>query len=131
MRGSGWSLLSLVFIIEILELCHGLLDYLCSNERRTDLYPVTVLSANWLLLASSELVAELCGGDAAALSPRQGTKREDSNPPGWRPKPGAIGDCVAAHPAAPCPRQAFFITMRSQADWLIVTVQAVPATKMQ
>ena len=74
---------------------------------------------------------ELCTVHAAALSPRHGTKSEDSNPPGWRPKPGAIGARVATLPAAHHPRQALLLTMRSQANWLLSAVQAAPDTKMQ
>ena len=49
---------------------------------------------------------ELCVGHGAAFSARRGTKSEDSNPSGWRPKLGATGGRVAAHPAAPVQRQA-------------------------
>ena len=76
--------------------------------------------------AFSETYAHL-GLDHA---PRQGTESEDSNPPGCCPKPGAIGGRVASLPAVHHPRQAFLITMRSQANWLLSALQAAPATKM-
>ena len=94
------------------------------------------LSSNSLIsqLATFGIVGgrrELSAVHGAALSPRQGTKSEDSNPPGCHPKPGAIGGRIATLPAAHRPRQALLNTMRSQASSLLSAVQAAPDTKMQ
>ena len=66
-----------------------------------------------------------------ALKARQGTKSEAMYPPNCHLKPGAIGGRVATLPAAPHPRQALLLTMRSLADWLLNVCELVQATKMQ